>query len=285
MRLVTYGNGEQTGVGVQADGQTYYAGYGSMLELIRDGDRGLERAASVHKSGRPVAFDRLLAPLLNPGKIFGSGVNYRSHGDEEPGFAFPDEPTLDFIKLSSAIIGPEEDIVLLPHDNVIVRPDGFNVDYEVEFGVVFGRRATRVAAADALEYVFGYTLFNDVGARAVQFKNKQADLGKGFDTFSPMGPCIVTKDEIPDLGKARIECFVNGEKRQDALISELINSVPRLIEWITSIITCEAGDCIATGTPAGCGTFMDPPQFLKPGDTVTCREETIGELTNRVVAG
>lgn len=285
MRLVTYENGDQRGVGVQSGDQVFYAGYESMLSLIRDGTRGLERAAEGLTRGKPVSYDRLLAPLPDPGKIFGSGVNYRSHGDEEHGFVFPDEPTLDFIKLSSAIIGPGVDIVIPPHDRVIMRPDGFNVDYEVELGVVFGRRAKNVAAADALDYVFGYTLFNDVGSRAVQFKNKQADLGKGFDTFSPMGPCIVTTDDIPDLDKAHIQCYVNGNLRQDAYISELINSVPTLMEWITSIITCEPGDCISTGTPAGCGTFADPPAFLKPGDVVTCREDTIGELTNRVVAG
>ena len=100
-----------------------------------------------------------------------------------------------------------------------------------------------------------------------------------------MGPCIVTKDEIPDLAKAHIQSIVNGELRQDAWVGELINPIPLMIEWITSIITCDPGDCISTGTPAGCGTFADPPNFLKPGDTVTVREDTIGELTNPVVAG
>jgi len=285
MRLVTYENGGQRGVGVQDGDAVRYAGYDDMLALIRDGEAGLERVRASASGGRPVRYDRLLAPLPTPGKIFGSGVNYRSHGDEEPGFVFPDEPTLDFIKLASAVAGPDEPIVIPAHDHVIKRPGGFNVDYEVELGVVFGRRARHVSQAEALDYVFGYTLFNDVGARAVQFKNRQSDLAKGFDTFSPMGPAIVTRDEISDLSQARIRCQVNGELRQDASIGELINSVPVLIEWITSIITCEPGDCISTGTPAGCGTFMDPPQFLKPGDVVVCSEDTIGELSNPVVAG
>lgn len=283
MRLVTYANGGQTGVGVEADGGVFYTGYVDMIELIRDGDRGLERAAAAAKSGLPVAYDRLLAPIPRPGKIFGSGVNYRSHGDEEPGFVFPDEPCIDFIKVSSAVIGPGANIVIPPHDRVIKRPGGFNVDYEVELGVVFSRTARNVSQERALDHVFGYTLFNDAGARAVQFKNKQADLGKGFDTFSPMGPCIVTKDEIPDPSKVHIQSLVNGELRQDAYGSDMINSVSVLIEWITSIITCEAGDCISTGTPAGCGTFRKPPTYLKPGDVVTVRETTIGELTNPVV--
>ncbi|HVZ15304.1 MAG TPA: fumarylacetoacetate hydrolase family protein [Bauldia sp.] len=284
MKLVTYANGDQIGVGVQREGRVVFTGYTDMLDLIRDGERGLERARAALKSGKAVAYDRLLAPIPKPGKIFGCGVNYRSHGDEEPGFVFPDEPAIDFVKVSSAVVGPEADIVIPPNDRIIKRSN-FNVDYEVELGVVFSKTAKNVGRDKALEYVFGYTLFNDVGARAVQFKNKQVDLGKGFDTFSPMGPCIVTRDEIPDPASVHIQSVVNGDLRQDARGSDMINSVPVLIEWITSVITCEAGDCISTGTPAGCGTFMKPPAFLKPGDVVTIREDTIGELTNRVTAG
>ena len=140
MRLVTYANGDQTGVGVERDGKVIFAGYADMLELIRDGDKGLARARAAHASGKTVAFDRLLAPIPRPGKIFGCGVNYRSHGDEEPGFVFPDEPAVDFIKLSSAVVGPDADIVIPTTDGVIKRPDGFNVDYEVELGVVSHKR-------------------------------------------------------------------------------------------------------------------------------------------------
>jgi len=285
MRLVTYANGDQLGVGVEQGDQVFFTGYTDMLDLIRAGDRGLEQVAVASRTARPVAFDRLLAPVPRPGTIFGCGVNYRSHGDEEPGFVFPDEPCIDFIKLPSAVIGPGADIVIPAHDRLIRRADGFQVDYEVELGVVFSRSARNVSAANALDYVFGYTLFNDVGARAVQFKNKQADLGKNFDTFAPMGPCIVTADEIPDLATTHLQSLVNGELRQDARGSDMINSVAVLIEWITSIISCEPGDCISTGTPAGCGTFMRPPTYLKPGDVVEVREDTIGSLVNTVVAG
>lgn len=284
MRLVTYANGGQTGVGVEIEGKVYFTGYADMLSLIRDGEAGLARAREMAERGGPVRYDRLLAPIPRPGKILGCGVNYRSHGDEEPGYVFPDEPTIDFIKVATAVIGPGADIVIPPSDRVIKRPN-YNVDYEVELGVVFGRTAKNVRQADALKYVFGYTVFNDVGARAVQFKNRQADLGKGFDTFMPMGPCIVTADEMPDPNKAHILAFVNGELRQDARGSDMINSVPVLIEWATSIMTCEPGDCISTGTPAGCGTFRQPPVYLKPGDVVTVHEDRIGEVTNRVVAG
>jgi 5-carboxymethyl-2-hydroxymuconate isomerase len=226
--------------------------------------------------------------------MFGSGVNYRSHGDEEPGFVFPDEVVWDFVKVASAIIGPGEAIVIPPADDVIRRlpgsaaplsEHGFAVDYEVEFGVVIGSRAKNVRRDDALDHIFGYTVFNDVGARSVQFHNGQRDLAKNFDTFCPMGPCIVTRDELTDWEEVRIQSHVNGELRQDALVGEQIGPPPVAIEWLSSIITLEPGDCLLTGTPAGCGTFLDEPRFLQPGDTVTVSASGIGELVNPVVAG
>ncbi len=294
MRIVQYERNGERGCGVELEGAVFPTAYGDALALIRDGQRGLESAASATERSDPVRVDRLLAPLTNPGKIFGSGVNYRSHGDEEPGFVFPDEVVWDFIKASSAIIGPGAPIVIPPADDVIVRragspapfaEHGFAVDYEVEFGVVIGSRAKNVAREDALDHVFGYTVFNDVGSRSVQFHNGQRDLGKNFDTFCPMGPCLVTKDELPDWGSVRIQSRVNGELRQDALVEEQIGPPPVAIEWISSIITLEPGDCLMTGTPAGCGTFMQPPRFLQPGDVVTVSASGIGELTNPVVAG
>jgi 2-keto-4-pentenoate hydratase/2-oxohepta-3-ene-1,7-dioic acid hydratase in catechol pathway len=294
MRIVQYEAGGVSACGVGRGGDVFPTGYADTLTLIRDGERGLEAAAACADRADPVVVDRILAPLTNPGKIFGSGVNYRSHGDEEPGFVFPDEVVWDFIKLSSAIVGPGEAIVIPPADDVIKRtPDhaatysehGFAVDYEVEFGVVLSTRAKNVPRDRALDHVFGYTVFNDVGARSVQFHNGQRDLAKNFDTFCPMGPCIVTKDELPDWEAIRVQSQVNGELRQDALVGEQIGPPPVAIEWISSIITLEPGDCLMTGTPAGCGTFMEPPRFLQPGDVVTVSAEGIGELTNPVVAG
>jgi 2-keto-4-pentenoate hydratase/2-oxohepta-3-ene-1,7-dioic acid hydratase in catechol pathway len=142
-----------------------------------------------------------------------------------------------------------------------------------------------VTREDALDHVFGYTVFDDVGSRSVQFHNGQRDLGKNFDTFCPMGPCIVTRDDLPGWEAVRIQSHVNGELRQDALVGEQIGPPPVAIEWLSSIITLEPGDCLMTGTPAGCGTFMDPPRFLQPGDVVTVSASGIGELTNPVVAG
>ena len=212
MRIVQFRSGREIGCGVEHDGQVFATGYADTLSLIRDAQLGLERAAAAPGQGDPVAVDRILAPLTNPGKMFGSGVNYRSHGDEEPGFTFPDEVPWDFIKVASAIIGPGDDIVIPPADDVIKRAAGggkqfdefgFAVDYEVEFGVVIGKRAKNVAAENALDHIFGYTVFNDVGSRSVQFHNGQRDLGKNFDTFCPMGPCIVTADELPDWQDVR----------------------------------------------------------------------------------
>ena len=294
MRIVQYVSGAATGCGVEVAGQIYASGYSDTLSLIRDGERGLETAAGAPARADPVAVDRILAPLTNPGKIFGSGVNYASHGDEEPGFVFPDEVVWDFVKVATAIVGPGADIVLPPGDDVIVRPaggaapfseHGFAVDYEVEFGVIIGARAKNVRREDALDRVFGYTVFNDVGSRSVQFHNGQRDLGKNFDTFCPMGPCIVTKDELPDWEQIRIESHVNGELRQSALVGEQLGPPPVAIEWLSSNITLEPGDCLMTGTPAGCGTFMDPPRFLQPGDVVRVSASGIGELTNTVVQG
>jgi 2-keto-4-pentenoate hydratase/2-oxohepta-3-ene-1,7-dioic acid hydratase in catechol pathway len=294
MKVVQYLREGRLGAGVWVDGEVFDHGFPDTLSLIRAGDAGLEQATAVVRNGRPVPFDRLAAPLTNPGTIFGSGVNYRSHGDEEPGFVFPDEVVWDFIKRASAIIGPDEAIVLPPTDDVIRRgPDspakfsehGFAVDYEVEFGVVIGRAARHVRREDALSHVFGYTVFNDVGSRSLQFHNGQRDLGKNFDTFCPMGPWIVTRDELPDWGDVRIESRVNGELRQSAFVREQIGPPPVAIEWLSSIMTLQAGDCLMTGTPAGCGTFMNPPRFLAPGDVVTVSASGIGELTNPVVAG
>jgi 2-keto-4-pentenoate hydratase/2-oxohepta-3-ene-1,7-dioic acid hydratase in catechol pathway len=294
MRIVQYLAGGAVGVGIERDGAVFPAGYTDTLSLIRDGASGLARAAAASADADPVQVERVLAPLTNPGKMFGSGVNYGSHGDEEDSYVAPSEVAWDFIKLPNAIIGPGEPIVIPPADDVIKRAAGgearfseygFAVDYEVEFGVIIGQRAKNVRRADALDYIFGYTVFNDVGSRSVQFYNDQKDLGKNFDTFCPMGPCIVTTDELVDWEKVVVESYVNGEQRQSAVVGDQIGPPPVAIEWLSSIITLNPGDCLLTGTPAGIGTFMDPPRFLEPGDSVRVSASGIGDLENPVVAG
>jgi 2,4-diketo-3-deoxy-L-fuconate hydrolase len=295
MRLVQYVNGDQVGVGVMRGDDVIYAGYTDMREFIEDGERALDRARSALETGRPVRYDKLAAPLTTSHTIFGSGPNYLSHGQEDPEWVPSDEPMWDFIKLTTAVTGPYDDIVIPPADDVIKRGPGsaarfaeewgFAVDWEVELGVVIGKSAKNVARENAWDHVFGYTIIDDVGSRSLQFHFGQRDMGKNFDTFAPMGPCIVTRDEISDLGAMRIESFVNGEPRQSEVIADQLNPPDVAIEWLSSIITLRPGDVLSTGTPAGCGTFMDPPQFLRPGDVVRCSASGIGYIENRVVAG
>jgi 2-keto-4-pentenoate hydratase/2-oxohepta-3-ene-1,7-dioic acid hydratase in catechol pathway len=293
MRIVQYTSDGSVGCGVQIGGCVHSTGYATTLALLEDGERGaaaLDAAASTD----PVPFDQIIHPI-KPWKIFGSGINYKAHGEEAAMFTPPKEPRFDFIKLSTAVIGPGQPIIIPPTDDVIKRgpgmddlkfaEHGFAVDYEVELGVIIGRGGKNIRSEDAWDHILGYTVINDVSARAVQLNNAQADLGKSFDTFCPMGPCIVTKDEIDDLFAVRIQSHVNGQLMQDALISDQLFPPDVAIEWLSSIITLEAGDILSTGTPGGIGLFRDPPVLLQPGDTVTVSASGIGEVTNPVVAG
>ncbi len=276
MRLVTYEKDGRAGVGIRTDAGIAATGYESMLDLIADGDEGLARARAADRRVQP---DRLLAPIPRPPKILCSGINYASHKDENPGAEFNPEPYF-FSKLPSAVIGPGDPIV-------IPSPDS-QIDYEVELALVIGKPAKHVPARRALEHVFGYTVLHDVSARDIQFKpiqGGQITLGKGVDTFCPLGPEIATSDEITDPSELHVGTVVNGERRQSSPTSDMLFSVPELIEFLTEIITLEPGDVISTGSPAGVGTFMDPPRYLKPGDEVAVEVEEIGVLTNPVVAG
>ena len=292
MKLVQYVAGGTLLSGVQVGEDIFATGYPTTLALVEDGERGLQAAADA-TSGDPVVVDRVTYPI-KPQKIFGSGVNYMAHGAEASNFTPPSEPRFDFIKLSSSVIGNGDPIVIPPSDDVILRSQdselrfaefGFAVDYEVELGVVISRRAKNVRAEDAGGYILGYTVINDVSARSVQMNNAQADLGKSFDTFCPMGPWLLTKDELQDVMSVRIQSHVNGELRQDAPVSDQDLPPPEAIEWLSSIITLEPGDILSTGTPAGIGTFREPPAFLQPGDTVTVSASGIGSITNPVIAG
>ena len=273
MRLVTYEHRGRTGVGIAGDGGVAPTAYDDMIALIRDG-------VTPEPTGDPFEPDRLLVPV-RPGKVLCCGINYKSHGAEAAS-SLPEDPYF-FAKLPSAVSGPGDPIV-------IPYPEA-KVDWEVEFAFVIGRRAKNVSAADAMDYVFGYTLLHDVSERLMQLdwtsrtQSTQITLGKNADGFSPIGPCIVTKDEIPDPGNVRLATSVNGVRKQDASTSDWIFSIPRMIEFVTSLVTLEPGDVVSTGTPDGIGYFRDPPEFLQPGDEVTIEAEGIGRLTNPVVAG
>jgi 2-keto-4-pentenoate hydratase/2-oxohepta-3-ene-1,7-dioic acid hydratase in catechol pathway len=218
----------------------------------------------------PLADVAIRAPL-RPGKILCIGLNYMDHCREqhiEP----PDRPTL-FAKFPTSVVGPGDE-VRWPADF------STQVDYEAELAVVIGRAASRVAEADALAYVFGYTAANDVTARDVQKGDKQWIRGKAADTFCPLGPVVVTADEVPDPQQLAIGCRVNGESRQDSHTREMIFPVRAIVAFISKAITLEPGDVILTGTPDGVGVYRDPKVFLAPGDRMEVTVGDFGVLAN-----
>jgi 2-keto-4-pentenoate hydratase/2-oxohepta-3-ene-1,7-dioic acid hydratase in catechol pathway len=217
----------------------------------------------------------LLAPIPRPGKILCSGVNYRSHVDENPNARLPDEPFF-FAKLPSAVIGPGEPIV---HPRITQQ-----LDYEVELAIVIGSTMRRTVPEQVMQHIAGYTLLHDVSARDVQFKDNQITLGKNFDSFCPLGPCIVTADEVANPGNVRLRTYLNGRVMQDGTTRDWLFPLPRLLSFLSHVMTLEPGDVIGTGTPAGVGLFHKPPVFLQPGDKVAIEGEGIGRLENPVVA-
>ena len=214
------------------------------------------------------------APVPRPGKLICIGLNYRDHAAES-NMPIPERPVI-FSKFSTCVIAPGEPVV--------IPPTSQQVDYEAELAVVIGRRAKNIKASRALDYVLGYTAFNDVSARDFQFADGQWQRGKSCDTFAPMGQTIVTTDQITDPHKLSIKLVLNGQTMQDSNTDQLIFGVPELIEFLTESITLEPGDVIATGTPPGVGFARKPPVFLKPGDQMEVLIEGIGGLGNPVVA-
>jgi len=214
------------------------------------------------------------APVPRPSKIICIGLNYRDHAAES-NMAIPERPVI-FSKFPTCVIAPGEPVVLPPTSQ--------QVDYEAEMAVVIGRRAKNVKATRALDYVLGYTAFNDVSARDFQFADGQWQRGKSCDTFAPMGQAIVTTDTIPDPHKLSIKLVLNGQTMQDSNTDQLIFGVPEIIEFLTESITLEPGDVIATGTPPGVGFARKPPVFLKPGDQMEVLIEKMGGLGTPVVA-
>lgn len=256
------------------------------LDFIRQGEPALDAANETLEFLGSRVVDgivfqadavRLRAPLLNPPKIVAIGLNYHAHQAEQDKYPIPAFPVL-FPKFPTAIIGPGEAITWDP------ALTG-QVDYEAELGVVIGQRAKNVAAGDALEYVFGYCNLNDISARDLQFDERGAQQwtrGKSLDTFCPIGPYIVTRDEVPDPQHLAIRCLVNDEVMQDANTSDMVATVAQLIEFISHGITLVPGDMIATGTPPGIGMYRNPPRYLKPGDRVQMQVAGLGRLTNPV---
>lgn len=275
MRLVRYMHAGEVGVGVRLAAGVAPTGYSDMLTFIRAGAAGLAVARAVVSQGEVVNDYQELAPLPNPGKILFSGINYRSHLEENPAAQLPTYPQF-FAKLPSSVIGPGV-AIRLPEP-------ASQVDYEVELAFVIGKKASRTTLENALEHVFGYTVVNDVSGRDVQFADNQITTGKGFDTFCPMGPEIVLTDEIPDPSRLHVASYVNGERKQYSSTADMLFSVEQLITFLSAHITLYPGDIISTGTPAGVGCFRQPPLYLRAGDVVEVTVEKIGRLINPVEA-
>ena len=255
----------------------------STLEVIRRGPEAVAQLEPLFArqpgSQRPAivahrADEIDYLPAVYPSKILAIGRNYADHALE--GGGEPPKAPLIFAKLANA---------LSAHDAPIVLPTvSETIDWEAELAVVIGRHTKAVAEADALDYVFGYTMMNDVTARDLQRKDGQWTRGKGLDTFAPLGPFITTRDEIRDVQNLNVEGLYNGEVTQTSNTSKMIFSIAHLISYISQGITLEPGDVIASGTPEGVGFFRDPPVLLKPGDVCEVRVEKLGSLRNPVVA-
>ncbi|SEB26520.1 fumarylacetoacetate hydrolase family protein [Variovorax sp. YR216] len=290
MRIATfqYQGRRQVGL-VSADGQTVSPfqiepprtrrGALSLIEAQATGDSRLPA------TGEAVALGavRLEAPLpMQRRNIFCVGRNYHAHAKELSGSVFKnsaakvDSWPIVFTKVPECVIGPNDE-VHLPGEAISAQ-----IDYEAELAVVIGKPGRNITREAAMSHVYGYTIVNDVTARDVQMRHQQWDLGKSFDTFCPMGPWIVTADEL-DGTDTRVRCWVNGEQRQDGLTTDLIFDIPTLIETCSRGITLNAGDVIATGTPAGVGMGLTPPQYLKSGDVVRIEIDGLGVLENRFV--
>jgi 2-keto-4-pentenoate hydratase/2-oxohepta-3-ene-1,7-dioic acid hydratase in catechol pathway len=253
-------------------------GYADAESFIAAGDRALQSAsaliADAKSSGLPSASVQLLSPLLHPPRIFCVGLNYIDHAAESK-MAVQAVPTI-FMKLASGITGPGSDIVL-PSNST--QPD-----YEAELAVVIGRRASNVTRENWRECVFGYTILNDVSARDVQLATSQWTLGKSFATFCPMGPWVVTVDELTDPHSLDVRLTINGESMQQANTRDLIFDIPAVLGYISAIVPLEPGDVVSTGTPQGVGLGRTPPRWLRPGEEIAIEIGGIGRLVNRTVA-
>jgi 2-keto-4-pentenoate hydratase/2-oxohepta-3-ene-1,7-dioic acid hydratase in catechol pathway len=288
MKLVSYqpaGAGAQLGVVVgemvvnlaQASGGRLP---NDMRAFLEAGEPAMEQARAIAAQGAtaqavPLNSVKILAPISNPSKVVAIGMNYADHVREQ-GLKMPSIASM-FTKYSSAIVGPGDAIRWDPSQTS-------KVDWEAEFAFVVGKRASKVKEEDAFDYIAGYTICHDVSARDLQLeKGDQWIMGKSLDTFCPLGPFLVTKDEVADPHSLGIRCILNGETVQDSNTRELIYKIPYLVAYLTRGITLLPGDVVTTGTPNGVGAFRKPPVFLKHGDVVTVEVDGLGQLTNSCV--
>lgn len=250
--------------------------FASTLALLETGPEALAFVAGLTAESDDFSMEesRLTYPVMAR-KIVAIGLNYRDHA-EEAGQPIPQTP-LCFAKFTSSLNGP--------YDPIHLPDPQATVDWEGELGVVIGRKASRISESDAMDYVAGYIVFNDVSERRWQFADGQWTRGKSCDTFSPNGPYLVTRDEVPEPGNLQITTRVNGEVVQDSNTSQLIFGIGELISYLSKSFTFEPGDIIATGTPPGVGFSRKPPRFLREGDLLEVEIEKIGKIANPVVRG
>jgi len=284
MKLVTFlhDNKEAVGVLTEDGAAVRPLPFADMNALIQASREALLAAVKGAAATLPLSAVTLLAPIPRPRQdVICLGINYKAHTEEAARYsseAFTKERPIpiNFSKRVTEAVAPEGDIE--SHPGLVER-----LDYEAELAVIIGKTAKNVMAEDAADYIFGYTVLNDVSARVLQTAHKQWYFGKSLDGFTPMGPCIVTADEFDAYPPALpIRSRVNGELRQDSNTKLQIFDIDHVIHELSQGMTLKAGTIIATGTPAGVGMGMDPPQFLHPGDTVQCEIEGIGTLTNTV---
>lgn len=278
MKLVTFLHNGVEKVGVlTADEQAVCPlPYPHMPALIEADDLSAAPAAE----SVPLSEVTILAPIPRPAQdVICLGINYKAHADEAEHYsdAFKKEKPIPIYFSKRVNEAPGPDGFIDSHPGLVER-----LDYEAELAVIIGRTAKNVSAEKAADYIFGYTVLNDVSARVLQTSHKQWYFGKSLDTFTPMGPCIVTADEIAFPPALAIRSYVNGELRQNSTTDLLITGIADIIAELSSGMTLLPGTIIATGTPAGVGMGFDPPRFLKPGDTVECKIEKIGTLRNTV---
>ncbi|OBQ84508.1 fumarylacetoacetate hydrolase family protein [Mesorhizobium sp. WSM3873] len=248
----------------------------SVLEVVQGGGAALEKVrAGLAKAPRYALADTILEAPIRPGKVLCSGINYKGHAEENPN-AKMTEPFF-FAKLPSSVVGPDVRV------EKPVRTE--QMDYEVEFTAVIGKHLHKASEADVMPAIFGYTLLNDISARDVQFKDNQITIGKNFAGFAPIGPCIVTTDELTRPDDVTLKTRLNGKLLQNGSTSDWLFPLPRLISFLSHYVPLEPGDLVSTGTPAGVGAFQKPQIFMKAGDVVEIEAAGIGVLRTPIVAG
>ncbi len=279
MKLIRFGKEGKEKPGIHLEGKNY-----DLSAFIKDYDEsffeqnGLQKLEGiVNEEKLPLIEDgqRIGSPIVRPSKILCIGLNYAKHA-KETGAAIPTEPIL-FMKSTSSLTGP--------FDNIIIPKNSEKTDWEVELGVVIGKKASYVSEAEAMDYVAGYVLHNDVSERAFQLERGGTwDKGKGCDSFAPLGPWLVTKDEIPNPHKLRLWLSLNGKMMQDSNTDDLIFNIPQLISYSSQFMTLLPGDVISTGTPAGVGLGFSPNIYLKPGDVVELGIDGLGSSKQTAIA-